>query len=106
MLPSALRAASTFIFSKQRAAYNYNENHFATAYVAALYEKYLPMLYKSTLRFVSLQVCDHTCGSGRFGNNNCDWRGYGENCRYCFENTVDALGADKLAQIQGGRVIM
>ncbi|CAM9634328.1 unnamed protein product, partial [Scytosiphon promiscuus] len=51
-------------------------------------------------------VCDHTCGTGRFNNYNCNWRFYGETCRYCFNDVRLALKADIIARQFGGRVIM
>lgn len=38
------------------------------------------------------KVCDHTCGTGRFNNYNCNWRGHGATCRYCF-NDVEQVSA-------------
>lgn len=52
------------------------------------------------------QVCDDTCGQGRFGDYNCNWRALGTQCRYCFDNVQDAREADQIAQKSGGRVIM
>ena len=51
-------------------------------------------------------MCDHTCGSGRYGDFNCDWRGHGSTCRYCFDDVKTALLADEVAKRRGGRVIM
>lgn len=51
-------------------------------------------------------MCDHTCGTGRFGDYNCNWRDHGTDCRYCFNDEQQALKADQIAQQSGGRVIM
>eukprot|EP00904_Undaria_pinnatifida_P002830 jgi/Undpi1/12548/HiC_scaffold_6.g02217.m1 len=51
-------------------------------------------------------VCDTTCGSGRYGDYNCNWRGHGSTCRYCFEDIKTAMLADEVAKRRGGRVIM
>ena len=37
------------------------------------------------------KVCDHTCGTGRFDNYNCNWRGHGATCRYCFNDVQQVL---------------
>lgn len=52
------------------------------------------------------QVCDESCGKGRFGDYNCNWRGYGSQCRFCFNDREAALAADRIAKRRGGRVIM
>lgn len=52
------------------------------------------------------QVCDVTCGTGRYGDYNCNWRDRGVTCRYCFVDLETALIADEVAQRRGGRVIM
>ena len=52
------------------------------------------------------QVCDSSCGSGRYGNFNCKWRSYGDKCRFCFDDRESALMADEVAKRHGGRVIM
>ncbi|CAM9328797.1 unnamed protein product, partial [Ectocarpus sp. 12 AP-2014] len=51
-------------------------------------------------------ICDDRCESGLFGNYNCNWRDYGEHCRFCFDDTAAAIVADKAAKRTGGRVIM
>ncbi|CAN0179751.1 unnamed protein product, partial [Ectocarpus fasciculatus] len=51
-------------------------------------------------------VCDYRCGSGRYGDFNCDWRGLGSTCRLCFHETSVALLADEVAKTHGGRVVM
>lgn len=52
------------------------------------------------------QVCDHACGTGRYGDYHCNWRNHGLKCRHCFDDLHEALIADKVAQQRGGRVIM
>lgn len=52
------------------------------------------------------QVCDYRCGSGKFGDYNCNWRDRGAHCRFCFDDHDAAIVADKAAQRIGGRVIM
>ncbi|CAM9997646.1 unnamed protein product, partial [Ectocarpus sp. 8 AP-2014] len=51
-------------------------------------------------------VCDYRCGSGRYGDFNCNWRGVGSTCRLCFHETSVALLADEVAKAHGGRVVM
>lgn len=51
-------------------------------------------------------MCDDSCGSGRYGDYNCDWRGHGSSCRYCFDHVSTARLADEVAKRRGGRVIM
>lgn len=51
-------------------------------------------------------MCDHTCGTGRYGDYNCNWRDRGTGCRYCFNDVETALKADHIARQSGGRVIM
>ncbi|CAM9442866.1 unnamed protein product [Ectocarpus sp. 4 AP-2014] len=51
-------------------------------------------------------VCDYRCGSGRYGNLHCNWKGLGETCRLCFRQTQEAYVADKVAMTFGARVIM
>eukprot|EP00903_Cladosiphon_okamuranus_P008170 g7869.t1 len=51
-------------------------------------------------------VCDRSCGTGRFGDYNCNWRGYGANCRFCFNDREKALLANDAAKQRGGSVIM
>ncbi|CAN0456913.1 unnamed protein product [Ascophyllum nodosum] len=51
-------------------------------------------------------VCDSSCGTGRYGNFNCNWRYYGNKCRFCFDDQESALMADEVAKRHGGRVIM
>ncbi|CAM9281830.1 unnamed protein product, partial [Ectocarpus fasciculatus] len=51
-------------------------------------------------------VCDFRCGSGRYGDFNCDWRGLGSTCRLCFHELPAAHLADEFAKAHGGRVIM
>lgn len=55
---------------------------------------------------LSQQVCDRSCGTGRFGNYNCNWRDYGASCRFCFEDREKALLANDVAKQRGGAVIM
>lgn len=52
------------------------------------------------------QVCDDACGTGVHGDYNCNWRGLGPKCRFCFDDVETALGADEVAKRHGGRVIM
>eukprot|EP00904_Undaria_pinnatifida_P009850 jgi/Undpi1/5996/HiC_scaffold_2.g01270.m1 len=54
----------------------------------------------------NVTVCDDTCGSGRHGDYNCDWRGHGSTCRYCFDDIKTALLADEFGKRRGGRVFM
>lgn len=54
----------------------------------------------------SKQVCDRTCGTGRYGDWHCNWQSLGGKCRFCFLDIVKARLADKLAREAGGRVIM
>eukprot|EP00903_Cladosiphon_okamuranus_P005533 g5510.t1 len=51
-------------------------------------------------------VCDYRCGSGTFGDYNCNWRDRGAHCRFCFDDLNAAIMADKAAKRKGGRVIM
>ncbi|CBJ30864.1 hypothetical protein Esi_0218_0031 [Ectocarpus siliculosus] len=51
-------------------------------------------------------VCDYRCGSGRYGDFNCNWRGVDSTCRLCFHETSVALLADEVAKAHGGRVVM
>ncbi|CAN0285107.1 unnamed protein product [Ectocarpus sp. 6 AP-2014] len=51
-------------------------------------------------------VCDYRCGSGRYGDFNCNWRGVDSTCRLCFHKTSVALLADEVAKAHGGRVVM
>jgi len=51
-------------------------------------------------------VCDFRCGSGNYGDYNCNWRDHGAHCRHCFDNLAVALVADRAAKRSGGRVIM
>ncbi|CAB1106307.1 unnamed protein product [Ectocarpus sp. CCAP 1310/34] len=51
-------------------------------------------------------VCDYRCGSGWYGDFNCNWRGLGSTCRLCFHETSVALLADEVAKAHGGRVVM
>ncbi|CAM9733800.1 unnamed protein product, partial [Laminaria digitata] len=51
-------------------------------------------------------VCDTRCGSGRYDDYNCNWRGYGSSCRFCFTNRKEALNANEAAKRTGGAVIM
>ncbi|CAN0000310.1 unnamed protein product [Ectocarpus sp. 6 AP-2014] len=51
-------------------------------------------------------VCDYRCGSGRYGDFNCDWRGLGSTCRLCFNELPAAHLADEFAKAHGGRVVM
>lgn len=50
------------------------------------------------------KVCDHTCGTGRFNNYNCNWRGHGATCRYCF-NDVEQVSALSIFFFSGNVVI-
>lgn len=54
------------------------------------------------------QVCDASCGTSRYGDYNCDWKGLGSKCRFCFDDSdIDAaVVADGVAKRHGGRVIM
>lgn len=36
----------------------------------------------------------------------CNWRGLGESCRHCFEETIEAYLADEVAKSRGSRVIL
>lgn len=54
----------------------------------------------------SRQVCDDSCGDGVYGDYNCDWRGLGPKCRFCFDDLEAALMADEVARSHGGRVMM
>ncbi|CAM9604376.1 unnamed protein product [Scytosiphon promiscuus] len=51
-------------------------------------------------------VCDRSCGTGRYGDYNCNWRGYGATCRFCFNDREEALMANDVARRRGGSVIM
>eukprot|EP00752_Nemacystus_decipiens_P004759 g4334.t1 len=51
-------------------------------------------------------VCDRSCGTGRFGDYNCNWRGYGAQCRFCFNDRDRAILANDVAKRRGGSVIM
>ncbi|CBN75425.1 expressed unknown protein [Ectocarpus siliculosus] len=51
-------------------------------------------------------VCDRSCGTGRYGDYNCGWRGYGSDCRFCFNDREEALTANAVAKRRGGSVIM
>ncbi len=54
------------------------------------------------------QVCDSSCGTNRYGDYNCDWKGLGPKCRQCFDDDdiEAALVADDVAKRHGGRVVM
>ncbi|CAM9930909.1 unnamed protein product [Ectocarpus sp. 6 AP-2014] len=52
------------------------------------------------------EVCDRSCGTGRHGDYNCNWRGYGENCRYCYNDRLQAIAANVVARKRGGSVVM
>ncbi|CAM9350086.1 unnamed protein product [Scytosiphon promiscuus] len=54
----------------------------------------------------SRQVCDDSCGDGVHGDYNCNWRGLGSKCRFCFDDLEAALLADEVAKNHGGRVVM
>lgn len=61
----------------------------------------------SFLRLVNtMQICDYRCGTGWNIDWHCNWRSLGEKCRFCFNDIMAALRADKIAQKAGGRVIM
>ncbi|CAB1112818.1 unnamed protein product [Ectocarpus sp. CCAP 1310/34] len=60
----------------------------------------------SDSRLRSAQVCDYRCGSGRYGDFNCDWRGLGSTCRLCFNELPAAHLADEFAKAHDGRVVM
>ncbi|CAM9790044.1 unnamed protein product [Ectocarpus fasciculatus] len=51
-------------------------------------------------------VCDRSCGTGRYGDYNCNWRGYGENCRFCYNDRLQAMAANVIAKQRGGSVVM
>eukprot|EP00903_Cladosiphon_okamuranus_P019226 g17680.t1 len=51
-------------------------------------------------------VCDEACGTGVHGDYNCDWRGLGPKCRFCFNDVETALAADEVAKRDGGRAVM
>ncbi|CAM9352251.1 unnamed protein product, partial [Ectocarpus sp. 13 AM-2016] len=51
-------------------------------------------------------VCDYRCGSGRYGDLHCNWKGLGKTCRLCFRQTPAALVADQVAMTHGARVIL
>lgn len=56
---------------------------------------------------VRVQVCDHRCGSGLYGDLHCNWMGLGQTCRLCFEDSSKALLAEKMAEQRGDdRVIL
>lgn len=55
---------------------------------------------------VPTQVCDSRCGTGLYGDFNCDWLGLGLTCRRCFEETSVAQFADSIAKTRGQRVIL
>eukprot|EP00904_Undaria_pinnatifida_P009847 jgi/Undpi1/5993/HiC_scaffold_2.g01267.m1 len=54
----------------------------------------------------NVTVCDDTCGSGRHGDYNCDWRGHGSTWRYRFDDVKTALLADEVGKRRGGRVFI
>lgn len=51
-------------------------------------------------------MCDDRCGSGVYGDLNCNWRGLGPTCRFCFEDAFQAHLADEKAKLNGSRVIL
>ncbi|CAM9766040.1 unnamed protein product [Scytosiphon promiscuus] len=51
-------------------------------------------------------ICDYRCGSGKYGDFHCNWRGLGERCRFCFDDTAAAYLADGFAKARDSRVIM
>ncbi|CAM9279034.1 unnamed protein product, partial [Ectocarpus sp. 12 AP-2014] len=51
-------------------------------------------------------VCDSRCGTGLYGDFNCDWLGLGLSCRQCFQETSVAQLADSIAKTRGQRVIL
>eukprot|EP00903_Cladosiphon_okamuranus_P021318 g19589.t1 len=51
-------------------------------------------------------VCDYRCGSGIYGDRNCNWRGLGSTCRFCFDDAFQAHLADEKAKLDGSRVIL
>ncbi|CAN0034630.1 unnamed protein product, partial [Scytosiphon promiscuus] len=51
-------------------------------------------------------ICDYRCGSGKYGDFHCNWRGLGEKCRFCFHDTPAAYLADGYAKARDSRVIM
>jgi len=55
---------------------------------------------------IFLQVCDYRCGSGRYGDLNCNWRGMGRTCRLCFGDPLAARVADDISKAHGSRVIL
>lgn len=72
-----------------------------------IYEALINKPYHGVERlFFSVKVCDESCGVNRYDGYNCNWRGYGENCRFCFHDRGAALKADAVAKARGGRVIM
>lgn len=58
------------------------------------------------LEYALSQICDASCGTGRYGDYNCNWRDGGSMCRFCFDDVETALVADQAATRHGGRVIM
>lgn len=59
----------------------------------------LPLLFRD-------QVCDYRCISGHQKDLHCNWKGLGETCRACFEDSSVAHVADEVAKSRGSRVIM
>lgn len=51
-------------------------------------------------------ICDDACGTGRYGDYNCNWMKAGPTCRLCFDEDDAALMADEVAVQFGGRAIM
>ena len=54
---------------------------------------------------LSDKVCDYRCGSGIYGDLHCNWRGFGQTCRFCFHDAFKAHLADEVAKVNGTRVI-
>ena len=52
------------------------------------------------------QVCDYRCGTGIYGDLNCNWRGLGQTCRFCFQDAFQASLADEIAISSGSRVVL
>ncbi|CAM9281756.1 unnamed protein product [Ectocarpus fasciculatus] len=57
-------------------------------------------------RSIADTVCDSRCGTGLYGDFNCDWLGLGLACRRCFQETAVAHLADTIAKTHGQRVIL
>lgn len=51
-------------------------------------------------------MCDYRCGSRVYGDLHCNWRGFGQTCRFCFHDPFEAYLADESAKLKGSRVIL